>query len=399
MNFLLRHIIRIIEEYTGNPPLAGYLKSYFKLWPELGSRDRRAISEAVFVYYRCAGFTSGHIGIPEIILQGLFWCESENGFLKDILLKNRAIELAAEDNNDFVARKDFPEYSSGMNQKEWIQSMFQQPEVFIRIRKEKEKIFSVLSQAAIPFRVVDTNIAGDMDLEFYKQGACCIALPKNSKLEALLPAENYVVQDWASQCSMAVASKFWTEYQQTPSASVWDVCAGAGGKSLFWIDKYPGHQMLASDIRNRILHNLKMRWRRYAIPGIKTSILDATSAAEVKQKTGTKKFDAIICDVPCSGSGTWGRTPEQLYFFQMESLERFRKLQLPIALNAQSRLKTGGLLFYITCSVFADENENVVAQLLQQSSLKLLHQQLINGIQERADSLFIAVFQQQKSPF
>lgn len=393
MKFILHHIEQIIKEYPGHPPLAAYLKNYFRSYPGLGSRDRRAISEATFIYYRCAGFFPHETGPLEIISEGLSLCKSENLFLKNIFSKNGIAGPVNSEKKDLVYQRHFLELSPDMNRKDWIRSMLQQPEVFIRIRKNKEQVFSVLNQSQIPFRIIDTNIAGDKDILFYKKNIC-VSLPGNSKLDTLFSPVNYVVQDWASQCSMAIGGKFWNEYRELPSALVWDVCAGSGGKSLFWKDKYPGHQVLASDIRKSILHNLKERMDRYTISGVKTCVMDATQEAEVKQKTGPEQFDAIICDVPCSGSGTWSRTPERLYFFKPGHLEKFRQLQLPIALNAQDRLKTGGLLFYITCSVFSDENEQVVEQLLKQTSLKLLHQQLINGAMERADSLFIAVFRQ-----
>lgn len=96
--------------------------------------------------------------------------------------------------------------------------------------------------------------------------------------------------------------------------------------------------------------------------------------------------------MPCSGSGTWARTPEQLYFFEEKIVDTISTLQKQIATNVASYLKEGGKLFYITCSAFERENDEVVRHILENTNLKPEQQQLINGIGNKADSMFIAVF-------
>ena len=95
--------------------------------------------------------------------------------------------------------------------------------------------------------------------------------------------------------------------------------------------------------------------------------------------------------MPCSGSGTWARTPEQLYFFKEERIDQYATLQTQIASNTIEYLKTGGRIIYITCSVFKKENEDVVNELIKQFSLRAISMELINGVQRKADSMFVAV--------
>src|SRR3546814_15861376 len=78
---------------------------------------------------------------------------------------------------------------------------------------------------------------------------------------------------------------------------------------------------------------------------------------------GEERFDGIILDAPCTGSGTWGRTPEMLSAFDKGSIGRFAALQRQLAARAIKHLKPGKPLIYITCSVFAEENEGVVGYL------------------------------------
>ncbi|MBI3883864.1 MAG: hypothetical protein HY305_06580 [Sphingobacteriales bacterium] len=101
--------------------------------------------------------------------------------------------------------------------------------------------------------------------------------------------------------------------------------------------------------------------------------------------------DIILCDVPCSGSGTWSRTPEQLCFFKESEIERYSIRQKQIISNVIPSLKENGLLIYITCSVFAKENEGVVSFLQEKFNLKVLQQEILKGYNKKADSMFVAI--------
>ncbi|HUQ97763.1 MAG TPA: hypothetical protein VM010_08860, partial [Chitinophagaceae bacterium] len=105
-----------------------------------------------------------------------------------------------------------------------------------------------------------------------------------------------------------------------------------------------------------------------------------------------KKFDLIICDAPCSGSGTWGRTPEQLHYFTSDKIETYAQMQKDILQNVSKYLKTGGLLLYSTCSVFEKENEAVVAFVKEKNNMGFLKSAYYKGYTQKADTLFAALF-------
>src|SRR5690606_10611202 len=111
-----------------------------------------------------------------------------------------------------------------------------------------------------------------------------------------------------------------------------------------------------------------------------------------------KLFDFILCDVPCSGSGTWARSPENFYFSPSEKdLNTFEQVQKNIVSHAVKHLKDDGYLVYVTCSVFAQENENIINHLMEHTTLALVESQLINGIPHKADIMYYAVLQKKKS--
>ena len=69
------------------------------------------------------------------------------------------------------------------------------------------------------------------------------------------------------------------------------------------------------------------------------------------------QFDIVLCDVPCSGTGTWRRRPENIIWLNNEELEKFKFVQNNILLNAAKLCKVGGKIVYITYSLLYDENE------------------------------------------
>jgi 16S rRNA (cytosine967-C5)-methyltransferase len=156
-------------------------------------------------------------------------------------------------------------------------------------------------------------------------------------------------------------------------------------------DNSPGVRLLATDVRESILQNLSARFRQYSLPLPERLVLDASDANVLATALKDRKFQGIICDVPCTGSGTWARTPESCYFFKTETLEHYTSRQQAILRNAAQFLAPGGRLVYITCSVFRAENEDVVNAVAVDNSLKVESVRLINGMPIQADSLFAAV--------
>ena len=164
--------------------------------------------------------------------------------------------------------------------------------------------------------------------------------------------------------------------------------AASGGKTILLHDYYPQATLTVSDIRESILINLKNRLNRAGIHSYQSFVADVASP----QFDLSRKFDLIICDAPCSGSGTWARTPEQLVFFSPDKIEYYVNLQKNIALHASRCLQKGGLFLYITCSVFFRENEEVVDYLQENGGLRLVSQQYFRGYREKGDTLFAALF-------
>jgi 16S rRNA (cytosine967-C5)-methyltransferase len=243
----------------------------------------------------------------------------------------------------------------------------------LRLRPGKEiSVQHKLSKAQVPFQL---------------KNARCIAVAPATKLDEILEINReVVVQDLNSQKVIEPLIKLVNEKKEIKTA--WDSCAASGGKSILLYDALPHVQLTVSDIRESILINLTKRFSEAGITGYKKIVTDIAAKA---LKSG-EKFDLIICDAPCSGSGTWSRTPEQLYFFGEVRIEYYSALQKRIVTNAAKNLHKGSYFLYITCSVFKNENEEVASFIEEQLSLKLLHLEYFVGYNQKADTLFTALF-------
>lgn len=363
----------IFAGYSLQSPLPDYLKKYFKANPKFGSRDRKFIAELLYGIYRL-GPQNNDLSIREKLLIGSFlsgslpllFFEKTDRFLAE------NYQLTFSEKKKLIIEKYGVSFhikhilSQNISEDEYIEYLFQPSRVFIRIRKNSDQIISSLQHREIGFTKVSDS---------------CISFPGSTKLTEVLPGtDEYVVQDYASQMT--------GEYlNASEGESWWDCCAASGGKSLILLDKNSTADLTVSDIRSGIIENLHQRFRLYGHKKYKAFVIDV--AKKIKQNF---LFSNIIADVPCSGAGTWRRSPEQYYFFDEEKLHSYQSQQKSILHNVLLHLKSGGHLYYFTCSIFAAENEEVVNSL-DESEYILVQHKLLNAFQYGGDCLFVCDIQ------
>jgi 16S rRNA (cytosine967-C5)-methyltransferase len=149
-------------------------------------------------------------------------------------------------------------------------------------------------------------------------------------------------------------------------ARVWDCCAAPGGKTLILALRLGETEVLATDVSARRLAQMQARMRRHVYAErVKCAVADA---AEEKNVRG--EFDLILCDVPCSGTGTLAGNPEIRHMLKVEELARQADRQKKILRGALKRLAAGGRLVYSTCSLEREECEQVVDEVMAGTGLK-----------------------------
>lgn len=155
----------------------------------------------------------------------------------------------------------------------------------------------------------------------------------------------------------------------TTSPRFWDCCAAPGGKTLVMAARLGTAEILATDISKRRLEQLERRLAQFPYgERIRTAVADASVSGGLAPETA--RFDLIVCDVPCSGTGTLARNPEIRYQLTTAELARQAERQRAILANAFAHLAPGGRLVYSTCSLEPEENERVVEAVVRTGTLQ-----------------------------
>ena len=385
---LIRKVKAITEGYTFTQPFANYLKEHFKNHPEMGARDRRETRGWSFNLLRI-GNNLMELPFENRLSAACFLCSNDIYPSLSYLLKNYSafqegdlkkpldvkINIVQEKYSSFMPDKIFQmveHLTPQIPKKEWFLSFLKKPKVWIRIRKNfRDDIIDELKEKNISFTPDDDPLILSFEPD--------VSLDKTIAYQKGF----FEVQDKFSQLTREYFQPKANEYW-------WDACAGAGGKSLLLNEETANIRIFATDIRENILKTYVERMKKSGYPASETNILDLSSPLT---NFSGKNFDGIITDVPCSGSGTWSRSPEWLLEIPDKKLaEHYIPLQRKIVSNVIPYLKAGFPLIYITCSVFKNENEENIEYFVNNLPLKLEKTAYLHGYEFRGDTLFIARF-------
>lgn len=203
--------------------------------------------------------------------------------------------------------------------------------IVLRANGNRDKILQMLKDENLPVSVCPESPLG-------------IVLEKYVNLtETKSYKKGYIeVQDSGAQLlSMEIGVK--------PHSDVFDFCAGTGGKSLIF----------AQLMQNRgFIQAYDSSYKRLSELGKRAFRAKATIIKTVNRLPEThKKFDYVVVDAPCTGTGTWRRTPDMRWKITENQIKSIVKTQAEILDKAQEYVKNGHYLAYITCSLTRDENE------------------------------------------
>ena len=362
---------------------------FFRKNKFIGSSERKLISGLLFTslrHYKTSLFFSDHYDIknnPVIIIKvsvllsievystsvqetfsalfkkaaGLKDLSYKTIFLNDLHISSKSISKFKTllDRQELSSAEDFEKFYSlpyyigkkllhkydGKTLRSIAYSTLNPADVFIR----PNNIKSSVPQISNEFQDHDVSHSVQNEPFFH------IKLLNRKQLNHLKAYRNgeFEIQDLSSQLVSGTIK--WNE-----NDDILDACAGAGGKSLFLASSSLNKlNIYAYDINQRKLKELEKRKEKTGSFSI--HVLN-------RDELESKKFDTVIIDAPCSGSGTLSRNPALKYKLNDKLLQNAQKLQIDILHDYSKYLKTGGILYYITCSVLPEENEENIKLFL-----------------------------------
>ena len=165
----------------------------------------------------------------------------------------------------------------------------------------------------------------------------------------------YIIQDEASQLVTSVLDP-------KPGERILDACTAPGGKTTHMAQRMKNQgEICALDVSKGKLHLVEEMCQRLGIKIVKTTKGDAVKSLPLPQGV---KFDRILADVPCSGFGTLRKNPDLKWRREEKDIRRLAELQVSILSNLSTYVKERGILVYSTCTIFHEENEDVVETFL-----------------------------------
>jgi 16S rRNA (cytosine967-C5)-methyltransferase len=381
--FLLRHVANALKSIFLEGRYADQVVNfYLKTHKKWGARDRRFFAEAVYSLVRWWRLYLNQLGYESS--EEFFKKSTQLKDLFDLYLKSSPRELSQKSKaKGFAISQSYPddlltdfynELGKDLAEK-YLTLMNEEAAVYLRVNglklKKAEDLLKMLQEVEIPAEIV-----GPITLKLTSRKNVFITDPFKKGF--------FEVQDISSQ---RVAQLL----DAKPGEMVIDACAGAGGKTLHLASLMENKgRLLAMDVHEKKLEQLKLRSKRAGVSNLTIRLI--TSAKMIKRQHGMA--DALLLDVPCSGSGVIKRNPDTKWKWSRLNPTGLMETQREILKNYSLMVKPGGRMVYATCSVLPRENEAQVTWFLEHSKGWHLKEQ-INIPPDRGDGFYAALLLKQ----
>lgn len=353
------------------------IEKSFKDHPRWGARDRKFFAENVYDFvrwWRKIWFLTGESPDGQINPESITAEQWEVFIVTGLLMKDLpAPEFQGLDSEEVIRNfqkqnkklKDAPRaikqslpdeldaYGHSQLGESWpaiLSALNQKAKTYLRVNTLKTNRETLLEQ--LKAEGVETQAVADVP------SALMLTERKNVFVTKAFHSGFFELQDAASQMVAPLLNPL-------PGERVFDACAGGGGKSLHLaaLMKNKG-KIISLDIHEWKLKELKLRARRNGVDIIETRWIESNKV--IKRLEG--QADALLLDVPCSGSGVLKRNPDAKWKLKTSDIDALKEVQKQILQNYSHLVKAKGRLVYATCSVFPEENQMQVQKFLAENS-------------------------------
>jgi 16S rRNA (cytosine967-C5)-methyltransferase len=373
-------MIEVLESILVGVPTEKALTNWGRGNRFAGSKDRAAIRDLVFQAVRCrrsAGawpkpisaraWAIGSLQANDVELENLFnnIGHAPKPLTNDELTPFKSTDQDTFDLQDWIIEELCNSYGI-KNASKIAEALRHRAPICLRVNTQKATQIEV--QKALANNMIDTIV----------NPVCETALTVTTNFRRVVLHDIYKkgwfeLQDAASQ---AVATLI------PGKGKVLDFCAGGGGKSLA-VSARTGGVVFAHDADPKRMSEIEVRTLR---GGHDINIILPD------QIDDTVQFDSVFCDIPCSGSGAWRRSPEEKWKLTQAKILKYQKLQRQILIKAESLVKLGGTFSMITCSIFTSENQEQRDFLLKKFKNLTVMTEAQYFPTKNNDGLYIVVF-------
>ena len=371
--------IAVLDEVLSGAPAEKVLTTWARRNRYAGSGDRAAIRDHVYDALRCRR-SFAWLGGAETGRGLMLGAQRASGTDPSTLFTGEGYapapvgtEETGQDLSDApdAVRLDMPDWLMGP----LSDSLGERTEPALAVLRTRAPVFLRVNIARADREDVCAMLAAD-GIETVPQPLADTALEVTTNPRRVAQSRAYLdglveLQDASSQAACAAVPL-------EPGARVLDYCAGGGGKSLALAAR--GARVTAHDSDPRRMRDLPVRAERAG-----AAIVTETTIADAD------RFDVVLCDVPCTGSGTWRRTPEAKWLLTPERLDDLCRTQAEILATAARHVKPGGTLVYMTCSLLTAENSARIEEFLAASKGWTLTLSRRFSPEDGGDGFFVAV--------
>ena len=390
-------ILELLKLFDNSNKVASTLvQKFFRSRKYMGSKDRKFISNSFWNILRHRSKIDWHLTCLDIeisnereLLLELFFLNShyQNNLLeikKLFVLKYKDFKNITNEDLNFLNNLIFDGF---YNNKMPEHVYYELPEYLINSVKKsfpndwKQVLLSLNQEAFFDIRINNIKLKArekikillqdiDVSFEYSKYSPLGIRFSKRYPIEGhkLFKNGNIEIQGEASQlASLLLGVK--------PGMSVADICSGAGGKSLVLADimKNKG-RILSLDINKKRLENASVRLKRAGVHNVERRLVKSNWNVSGLEN----KFDLVLIDAPCSGIGTWSRSPDSRFTFDHKKLNDLIKVQSELLSKGSMMVAPGGKLAYVVCSFLKEEGIDQIEKFKKDNNIEFSEINMVN---------------------
>ena len=390
-------VLELLKSFDNGSKIASKLiQNYFRSNKNIGSKDRKFISNCFWNIIKHRNKINWHLKKHnlkvtferQIILELFFLNVDYKNDLPKIkkffFLNNKLNKNFKDDNLQFLEYLNFEKFINSempecvfyelpdfllesikrnfkLDWKNVVLSLNKEAFVDLRINtlknKTRDEILNSLREIEVPFQISKYSPVGIRLLKRF---------PINGN--KLFKSGILEIQGEASQLSALILGA-------KPGMQVADICAGAGGKSLILADimKNKG-RILSLDVNQKRLKQASLRFKRAGVHNVETRLVDINWSTKGLEK----KFDLVLIDAPCSGIGTWSRSPDSRFNFNKKKLVELINIQSDLLSKGSTMVAPGGKLAYVTCSILPEEGVDQIEKFKKSVNSDFSEIDLIN---------------------